>query len=116
MSRATTTAALALAVQIAVSVTLEIMGPGAVVGIAQSAATGPAQDAWRIPNVVLTTQDGARVRFYDDLIKGKFVLVSVRAVRTGAHGHALEDIYPFDTEDRAGPVIQDARHTSAAHA
>jgi protein SCO1/2 len=76
MSRATTTAALALAVQIAVSVTLEIMGPGAVVGIAQSAATGPAQDASRIPNVVLTTQDGARVRFYDDLIKGKFVLVN----------------------------------------
>src|SRR5438128_852086 len=28
------------------------------------------------PNVVLYTQDGNRVRFYDDLIKGKIVLVN----------------------------------------
>src|SRR5213593_551358 len=28
------------------------------------------------PNVVFRTQDGARVRFYDDLIKGKVVLIN----------------------------------------
>src|SRR5438105_3496754 len=29
------------------------------------------------PNVVLTTQDGRRVRFYDDLIKGKSVAIDL---------------------------------------
>ncbi|HXI30022.1 MAG TPA: SCO family protein, partial [Vicinamibacterales bacterium] len=29
------------------------------------------------PNVVLTTQDGARVRFYDDLIKGRIVAINL---------------------------------------
>jgi len=29
------------------------------------------------PNVVLTTQDGARVRFYDDVIKGKIVAINL---------------------------------------
>ena len=29
------------------------------------------------PDIVLTTQDGAKVRFYDDLVKGKFVAVNV---------------------------------------
>ena len=28
------------------------------------------------PNVTLTTQDGKRVRFYDDLIKGRVVLIN----------------------------------------
>jgi protein SCO1 len=30
----------------------------------------------RLPNVLLRTQEGARVRFYDDLIKGKTVLIN----------------------------------------
>ena len=29
------------------------------------------------PNVVLTTQDGAKVRFYDDLLKGKIVVIDL---------------------------------------
>src|SRR5436309_161724 len=29
------------------------------------------------PNVILTTQDGARVRFYDDVIKGKIVVIDL---------------------------------------
>src|SRR5260221_10368088 len=29
------------------------------------------------PNVPLTTQDGVRVRFYDDLIKGKIVAINL---------------------------------------
>jgi protein SCO1 len=29
------------------------------------------------PNVALTTQDGARVRFYDDLVKGKIVAINL---------------------------------------
>jgi protein SCO1 len=42
----------------------------AVVGAAAAAQKPP------IPNVVLTTQDGVRVRLYDDLIKGKVVLIN----------------------------------------
>ena len=33
-------------------------------------------DAAYFPNPVLTTQDGTRVRFYDDLIKGKTVAIN----------------------------------------
>jgi len=33
--------------------------------------------ASRFPNVTLTTQDGAPVRFYDDLIKGKIVAINL---------------------------------------
>src|SRR2546422_8254898 len=29
-----------------------------------------------LPNVIVQTQDGTRVRFYDDLIKGKVVLIN----------------------------------------
>src|SRR4029079_6107544 len=39
-----------------------------------------AQNRWGsnyFPNVTLTTQDGAPVRFYDDLIKGKIVAVNL---------------------------------------
>jgi protein SCO1 len=35
-----------------------------------------AQDPWQVMNVPLQTQDGARVRFYDDLVKGKVVLIN----------------------------------------
>ena len=38
----------------------------------QSSTTAP--DA--LPNVIVQTQDGKRVRFYDDLIKGKVVLIN----------------------------------------
>jgi|SRR2546428_1980607 len=44
------------------------------IGVIASAAliTGAAA----LPNVVVQTQDGTRVRFYDDLIKGKVVLIN----------------------------------------
>ena len=42
------------------------------------AAAGQAgRSANRFPNVTLTTQDGASVRFYDDLIKGKIVAINL---------------------------------------
>lgn len=47
--------------------------PGLLPGNVQS---GTASIARHFPNVVLRTQDGTRVRFYDDLIKGKIVLVN----------------------------------------
>jgi protein SCO1/2 len=40
------------------------------------AADGRLRTATGFPNVVLHTQDGTRVRFYDDLIKGKVVLIN----------------------------------------
>jgi len=39
-----------------------------------------AQNRWGsnyFPNVTLTTQDGKKVQFYDDLIKGKIVAVNL---------------------------------------
>lgn len=39
-------------------------------------AEAPGYDAQRFPNVALRTQDGASVRFYDDLIKGKVVMIN----------------------------------------
>jgi protein SCO1 len=44
--------------------------------IAVAPATIRTRAAENFPNVVLQTQDGTRVRFYDDLIKGKVVLVN----------------------------------------
>lgn len=35
-----------------------------------------AQDPWQVMNVPLQTHDGTRVRFYDDLVKGKVVLIN----------------------------------------
>ncbi len=57
---------------------------------AQAVAVSPAQDslardtrisspnpfAERFPDVVLKTQEGKNVRFYDDLLKGKIVLIN----------------------------------------
>jgi protein SCO1 len=42
-------------------------------------AAGAAADPWgpKFPNVPLTTQDGKTVRFYDDLLKGKKVVINV---------------------------------------
>jgi protein SCO1 len=42
-----------------------------------AAADNPRMGAGYFPNVTLTTQDGAPVRFYDDLIKGKIVAVNL---------------------------------------
>jgi protein SCO1/2 len=36
----------------------------------------PGSDVQRFPNVILRTHDGASVRFYDDLIKGKVVMIN----------------------------------------
>jgi len=47
------------------------------VGDAFPAKTQPSQTtAEYFPNVVLQTQEGKRVRFYDDLLKGKVVLIN----------------------------------------
>ncbi|MDZ7857108.1 SCO family protein [Sphaerotilus sp.] len=53
-------------------------GAGAGVVAAPDAAINPQHpwDAAYFPNPVLTTQDGTRVRFYDDLIKGKTVAIN----------------------------------------
>ena len=40
-------------------------------------ADNPRWGADYFPNVTLTTQDGARVRFYDDLVKGKIVAINL---------------------------------------
>jgi protein SCO1/2 len=42
-----------------------------------AAADNARWGAGYFPNVTLTTQDGARVRFYDDLIKGKIVAINL---------------------------------------
>jgi len=47
---------------------------------AAAPAPAPSKHRWGaayFPNVELTTQDGAKVRFYDDLLKGKSVAVNV---------------------------------------
>ena len=43
----------------------------------QGAIAGAQWGADYFPDIVLTTQDGAKVRFYDDLVKGKNVAVNV---------------------------------------
>jgi protein SCO1/2 len=42
-----------------------------------AAADNPRWGANYFPNVTLTTQDGATVRFYDDLLKGKIVAINL---------------------------------------
>jgi protein SCO1/2 len=52
-----------------------------------------AQQQWHrgyFPNAVLTTQDGKKVRFYDDVIKGKVVAINFIFTRCG-------DVCPLDT-------------------
>src|SRR5580765_8178846 len=48
-----------------------------VFGVLHAVPAGAGQRAGYIPNVTLTTQDGARVRFYDDLVKGKIVAINL---------------------------------------
>lgn len=45
-------------------------------GSAVKSKSGPAQRAKAIPNVEVWSQDGAKFRFYDDLIKDKVVMVN----------------------------------------
>ena len=50
----------------------------ATLGTTDAAAAGDARwGADRFPNVTLTTHEGARVRFFDDLIKGKIVAINL---------------------------------------
>jgi protein SCO1/2 len=49
----------------------------AVFGSARVAADNARWGANYFPNVTLTTQDGAKVHFYDDLIKGKIVVIDL---------------------------------------
>ncbi len=48
-------------------------------GIVQPAAAAPADSPWGanfFPNSVLINQDGKKLRFYDDMIKGKVVMIN----------------------------------------
>jgi protein SCO1/2 len=54
------------------------------------ALAGPKWGADYFPNIVLTTQDGARVRLYDDLLKGKAVAVNLIYTRCA-------DVCPLET-------------------
>jgi protein SCO1 len=49
----------------------------AAVGSAHGGRADAGQDADYFPNVTFTTHDGASVRFYDDLIKGKIVAINL---------------------------------------
>jgi protein SCO1/2 len=49
----------------------------AALGSSVAAADNPRLGPGYFPNVTLTTQDGAPVRFYDDLIKGKIVAINL---------------------------------------
>ena len=58
-----------------------------------ASGTSPAQVRWHgnyFPNVPLVTQDGKKVRFYDDLIKGK--VVAINFIYT-----TCPDVCPIDT-------------------
>jgi protein SCO1 len=50
---------------------------GAAFHAAPAAADNARWGAGYFPNVTLTTQDGAEVRFYDDLLKGKIVAINL---------------------------------------
>lgn len=61
-----------------------LIGSVAVVAVTLGAGLSRAQDvgrradpyAHRFPNLVLRTHEGKNVRFYDDLLKGKIVLIN----------------------------------------
>lgn len=63
---------------------LAVIGSVAVVAVTLGAGWSRAQDverradpyADRFPNLVLRTHEGKNVRFYDDLLKGKIVLIN----------------------------------------
>jgi protein SCO1 len=51
-------------------------GAAATLLLAVAAAANAAAPVETFPNVALRTQDGTTVRFYDDLVKGKLVLIN----------------------------------------
>jgi protein SCO1/2 len=56
------------------------MGVALAIGVARATPVAADNAQWGadyFPNVTLTTQDGAAVRFYDDLIKGKSVAIDL---------------------------------------
>ncbi|MGH6626881.1 MAG: SCO family protein [Burkholderiaceae bacterium] len=62
-------------------------------GAAALWSAAPAQTPWGanyFPNVELTTQDGAKVRFYDDLLKGKSVAINLFYT-------SCKDVCPLET-------------------
>jgi protein SCO1/2 len=68
--------AISAGIFLGVVVWLAIIGLG-VLRPVRTAADNSRRGAGYFPNVVLTTQDGAPVRFYDDLVKGKIVAISL---------------------------------------
>ena len=74
---------------------LRIKAPFAVVmaWLVMAPTAGSAQQRWHgnyFPNVTLVTQDGKKVRFYDDLLKGK--VVAINFIYT-----TCPDVCPMDT-------------------
>jgi len=66
---------------------------GVVAGLLMVSTSGSAQQRWHkayFPNVTLITQDGKKVRFYDDVIKGK--VVAINFIYT-----TCPDVCPMDT-------------------
>jgi len=62
------------------AVAVVVAGLVGLVGLAGLAASAQAQTPWGadyFPNVPLKTQDGRTVRFYDDLLKGKSVVINL---------------------------------------
>jgi protein SCO1 len=62
-------------------------------GVSFASAHAAENDAWSanpFPNIELTTQDGKKVRFYDDVIKGKVVSLNFIYTNCG-------DVCPLDT-------------------
>jgi protein SCO1/2 len=65
----------------------------ALLALAATASAARADNRWGadyFPNVVLTTQTGAKVRFYDDLLKGKAVAIDLIYTR-------CQDVCPLQT-------------------
>jgi protein SCO1/2 len=65
----------------------ELFSSFAGVGVCAPVRTECAGD--RIPNVVLTTHEGAQARFYDDLVKGKQVIVNMMYTSCTAYCPAI---------------------------
>src|SRR5215510_9601880 len=65
----------------------ELFSSFAGVGVCAPVKTECAAD--RIPNVVLTTHEGAQTRFYDDLVKGKQVIVNMMYTSCTAYCPAI---------------------------
>lgn len=90
---------------------------------AYAADGNPYWGANHFPNVTLTTQDGKQVKFYDDLIKGKMVVINFVFTRCGnvcpLETAKLGQVYKL-LADRMGKdiffysITVDPKHDSAA--